>query len=227
MEATTTRKPRKTLRELPHKPKKYFSAFGEDVFILHHLKKMRQGVYVDIGALHPFSRSNTALLHKRGWRGINVDLNEEKIDIFNELRPEDINVVSAIGDREDVIDYYDFGDRPALNSISHQFAEVSRRKFNAPYVVKKVQMMRMDTLLEQHKDRLNEGRFNFLNIDVEGAEKAVLSGFSIGEYLPDVIAIELHTKDLRGLVEHDVTRLLESHGYRLIAKYFVTAMFVR
>jgi hypothetical protein len=53
-----------------------FSQFGEDLAICRLADQLglANGVYVDAGAYHPIFGSNTLLLSKKGWRGINVDL---------------------------------------------------------------------------------------------------------------------------------------------------------
>ena len=71
---------------------------GEDIAIEKYSKNIIKGFYVDIGAHHPVQRSNTCLLYKKGWRGINVDLSKFSLDLFNYLRPEDINIQCAISD---------------------------------------------------------------------------------------------------------------------------------
>jgi hypothetical protein len=60
------------------------SQFGEDLAILGVVKQLglRKGTYVDAGAYHPIFGSNTLLLHKQGWRGINVDLAAQRIATF-------------------------------------------------------------------------------------------------------------------------------------------------
>jgi hypothetical protein len=58
-----------------------------------------KGVYVDAGAFHPIFGSNTLLLHKKGWRGINVDLAAERVAEFNRYLPKDHNVVACLSDR--------------------------------------------------------------------------------------------------------------------------------
>jgi len=55
-------------------------------------------IYVDAGCFHPIHFSNTLLLLKRGWRGINIDMTPEKIEIFKILRPFDFNVCAALSD---------------------------------------------------------------------------------------------------------------------------------
>ena len=71
--------------------KKSYSMNGEDLFINNYFKD-KIGFYVDVGAYHPLELSNTYLLYKRGWSGINIDINSLSIDYFNFLRPDDINI---------------------------------------------------------------------------------------------------------------------------------------
>ena len=52
-------------------------------------------VYVDAGCYHPLHLSNTYLLYKRSWNGINIDISEFSIKLFNYLRPNDVNINSA------------------------------------------------------------------------------------------------------------------------------------
>ena len=39
-------------------------------------------------------------MYKRGWRGINIDLNSLSIDLFNYHRPDDINLNTGISNNE-------------------------------------------------------------------------------------------------------------------------------
>ena len=50
--------------------------------------------------------SNTYIVHKKGWSGINIDLEAEKIYCFNLARPKDINIVSAISDKHELVTIY-------------------------------------------------------------------------------------------------------------------------
>ena len=79
--------------------KKQYSRNKEDQYLKKIFKNKMNGTYVDIGAFHPYRFSNTYLLYKKGWRGTNVDLNKESIDLFNIARPDDINLNVAIGSK--------------------------------------------------------------------------------------------------------------------------------
>ena len=53
-------------------------------------------MYVDVGCYHPIELSNTALLYNKGWNGINIDISEYSIELFNFLKPDDINLNLAV-----------------------------------------------------------------------------------------------------------------------------------
>ena len=73
-----------------------YSQWGEDLFITQYFHKKNKGTYLDIGCFHPYMYSNTCLLYKKGWRGINIDINSTAIDLFNIARPKDFNICTTI-----------------------------------------------------------------------------------------------------------------------------------
>ena len=76
--------------------RKQYSQWGEDLYINSFFKNKNKGIYLDIGCFHPVMYSNTCLLYKKGWRGINIDINKTSIDLFNILRPKDINICACL-----------------------------------------------------------------------------------------------------------------------------------
>ena len=56
-----------------------YSFGGVDLLINYLFKGFKKGIYVDVGAQHPISNNNTFLLFKRGWCGVNIDLDKENI----------------------------------------------------------------------------------------------------------------------------------------------------
>jgi hypothetical protein len=77
-----------------------FSQFGEDLAVLRLAQQfgLTTGIYVDAGAYHPIFGSNTLLLHKQGWHGVNIDLSADRIAEFTRYRPKDYNVVACLSD---------------------------------------------------------------------------------------------------------------------------------
>ena len=80
--------------------KDFYSQFGEDKILFEIIPKtMLKGFYVDVGCFHPKKYSNTYMLYKRGWRGVNIDMEEDKINTFKIARPSDFNYLGAISDK--------------------------------------------------------------------------------------------------------------------------------
>ena len=68
-----------------------YSQLGEQMVILNILdrldKRALERVYVDIGAFHPYKGSNTYALYLRNWRGVVVEPNPAKTELFRLIRP--------------------------------------------------------------------------------------------------------------------------------------------
>ena len=59
----------------------------QDMFVLSMLDGKRNGVYVEIGADKPKIINNSYLLEKKfGWRGVSFELDNEKVEFFNQRR---------------------------------------------------------------------------------------------------------------------------------------------
>jgi len=82
-------------RKIKYKKNSY-SFNAVDLIVNYIFKDKKKGFYLDIGAQHPISNNNTYLLFKRGWSGINIDLDKKNIELFDIIRPKDINLNYAI-----------------------------------------------------------------------------------------------------------------------------------
>lgn len=72
-----------------------FSQFGEDLILQHLLPD--KGFYIDVGANHPVTHSNTWLFYQNGWRGITVEPNPCLAGLHRTRRPRDVVLAAAVG----------------------------------------------------------------------------------------------------------------------------------
>ena len=128
----------------------------------------------------------THLEKTTGWHGINVDINDFTLDLFNHLRPDDINIQSAISDYNGDIDFYYQKNFSQLNTTDINWA---KENFRNNFQTKKIKCQTFNNLLDQTKYK--NQKINFLNIDVEGAEMKVLKSLNFNKYNPEVICIEI------------------------------------
>ena len=103
--------------------KKQYSKNREDQFLKKFFQKKLNGIYVDIGAYHPYRFSNTYLLYLKGWSGLNIDPNKKSIELFNIARPNDTNLNIALGYKSKKQLMFYKKDFHPMNTLNKSFAK--------------------------------------------------------------------------------------------------------
>ncbi|WMW65047.1 FkbM family methyltransferase [Nitratidesulfovibrio liaohensis] len=201
-----------------------YSQEGEDIIIRRLLDTTKPGFYVDIGAHHPIRFSNTYSLYRSGWRGINVDATPGSMQLFDTLRPSDINIECAISNSCNPIPFYIFQEG-ALNTFDHALAEQYIQRGYPLAEIRDISPRPLAVLLNEHLPK--NQTIDIMNIDVEGQEMEVLKSNDWNLYKPSIIAIELLETPLTRLDAHPVTEFLKKQGYTPAAKLFNTTIFNR
>ena len=211
--------------------KKTYAMDGEDLAIENFVEKKEKGFYVDIGAHHPIQRNNTNLLFQKGWEGINIDINEFSIDLFNFLRPNDINLQIAVSDQEGEISFYYQKKFSQLNTTDKKTANYH---FNGKFKEKIIKCKPIKNILDESKFR--NKKIDVLKIDVEGAEMKVLETLNFEVYNPSLICIEilgyrhLDKKDKEIKIKKDkIYYFLVEKGYKKVwsGSSFCSHLFVK
>ena len=110
--------------------KKSYSISNVDLIIDRMFSKITNGIYIDIGCNHPIKFNNTYLLYKRGWKGINIDLDKKSISEFNLLRSKDYNLRALISDENDKEkEIFFYHERSAINTVSKNLIIHRKTKF--------------------------------------------------------------------------------------------------
>ena len=190
--------------------KKSYSQFGEDIIVSNYFGNF-VGKYVDIGCYHPIKYSNTALLHKKGWTGINIDLNKTSIDLFNSCRNNDINIFACLSDKIEDVEIFLDSEFSALNSVYSD----NIQKFNLKNLKKlKIQTKIFPQLIKEN--------FDFLNIDCEGSDFKILKTIDLKKYSPKVIIIEVSKKN-----KNEIYNYLNIYGYKIFEIKSLSHIFVK
>ena len=172
--------------------KKSYSMEKEDLEINKFLKRIDNGFYVDVGGYHPTHRNNTYLLYKKNWRGINIDLSKFSIDLFNYIRPDDINLNIAVSNKEGAITYYFQKKLSQLNTIKKNIAE---KRMQGEIREQQISSSRLTSIL--NKTKFKNRKIDFLNIDAEGADYDVLKSLDFNIYRPRLICVEIDIKNTK------------------------------
>ena len=198
--------------------RKSYAMDGEDIAVNLFNKKKDKGFYVDIGAHHPIQRNNTHLLFKKGWEGINIDVNKFSIDLFNFLRPRDLNLQIAVSDKEGEISFFFQKKFSQLNTTDK---ETAKENFQGNFQEKIVKCQTIQNILDNSKYK--NKKIDFLNIDVEGAEMKVLNTLNFKIYDPSLICIEiLGYREMQSeqrekeIKNNEIFKFLVNHGYKKV-----------
>jgi FkbM family methyltransferase len=192
--------------------KRSFAQSGEDIIADVAMGKKRRGTYVEVGAFHPKLFSNTYLFYKRGWRGVCIEPRPEAEELFDKARRKDIFVGMGVGEKKDVLEYWEFKDA-ATNTFSKVQAEKNIKEAGRRLKKKiNVTVMPLRDILAICKVET----VDLLSVDVEGMDLEVLKSNDWEKYRPKVVICEdLEFKPLEPKTSGVVKYLLDL-GYELV-----------
>ena len=185
-----------------------YSMEGEDLIIQDYLKNINNGFYVDAGCYHPLHLSNTYLLHKRNWSGINIDVSQFSIDLFNFLRPNDLNINSAVSNTDSEVTIFF---QKKISQLTTIYKEISKERMQGKIQEKNIKSQKLNTIL--NKSKFINRKIDFLNIDLEGADYEALQSLDFNTYRPKLICIEINDKNIFG---SDIFKFLNKLKYKLV-----------
>jgi len=188
--------------------KNSYAMDNEDTAILDYFKDKKNGFYVDIGCYHPIHRNNTYLLHMQNWSGINVDTSQFSIDLFDYMRPKDLNYHCAISDKNENIKLFYQKELSQLSTTEKSQAE---KVFQGNIKQKEINAFTLDEILSRGKYK--NSKIDFLDIDVEGADLKVIKGLSFDKFKPELVCIEIHEKEVK---LSEIYKFLVDKKYELI-----------
>lgn len=201
------------------------SQFGEEKKLLKLFNKNIKGIYVDLGCFHPTRSNNTFEFYKRGWKGLNIDLNPLSIDLFNYARPKDINICTAISNKKSRKKLYFLGDLDSKNTLDLNHKNWLSKQFNLKkkdFKIKSIKTNTLGQILEKNKIH----SIDFLNIDIEGHELDVLKSFDFKKFLIKVICVELlNYNKLSSAKKKQLVLLLKKNKFKLVDKSAINYIF--
>jgi FkbM family methyltransferase len=182
----------------------------EDVMLYRALREVKHGFYIDVGAQDPLIDSVTKAFYDRGWRGINIEPNEEYFRKLQNERPHDINLATAAGRGTGLVSFYEV----AHTGLSTTNAGYAERHSESGYQVERheVPCLTLDKVCADWRVTT----VHFLKIDVEGSEREVLEGFSFEEVRPWLVVVEATEPNAVQEVFAEWEGLLLEHRYRFV-----------
>lgn len=191
---------------------KNYAQLGQDLLAVYFFKHYpaSQNFFLDIGAFDGIGFSNTRLLFEQDWRGVCVEpvlKNYKKLDdLYKNTNVVTVRAAAA-----------DYEGEMILNVATIPWAKDWGSDVSSPsddaleqwpdYVWEKetVPTMSVNKILEQNKVY----RVDFVSLDVEGQEIAVLRGFDLQKYLPHLLVVEYSLRHERQVL----LQYLKKQGY--------------
>ena len=206
--------------------KKSYSMSGDDLVVEKYFKEIVNGFYVDLGCYHPIKHNNTMLLYQKGWRGINIDINEFSIKLFNFCRPDDLNLNLAVSDKNGEIDFYYQKKISALSTIKKSQSDLV---FQGKIKKKTISSQTLTQILDDSKYK--DKPIDFLDIDIEGADLDALKSLDFCRYSPKLICVEILHENMfinnNDIEKSDIYNLLKEKNYKKIWSGIFNHIFVK
>lgn len=163
---------------------------GEDRLLAERFAAKRGGYYVEVGALDGDFLSNTYYFEKAlGWSGVLVEANPAQAELCRANRPgSHVAAFAAVAPGDEGVATLEVADGNEGYSTLSANRTYSRILEERNLVMKPVEVRTttLDAILEDAKPP----QIDFVTIDVEGHERAVLAGFDVRRWKPTVILLE-------------------------------------
>ena len=169
--------------------------------------RRRPGAWIDVGAWDPVLDNVTQAFHLRGWRGLNIEPSPEYFPRLARARPGDVNIQAAAGDAEGSLTFWAY---PASGLSTGDAATAAQHSADGLEAVAfEVPVHRVDRLAAEH----GLGPIDFLKVDVEGMERAVLAGADLPRLRPRIVLIEATKPNSQVQTHAEWEDVLAAGGY--------------
>jgi FkbM family methyltransferase len=183
----------------------------EDVLLNRVFAEVDSGFYVDVGAYDPVKGSVTKAFYDRGWSGINL----EPGAVFEALaaaRPCDVNLQVAVLDYTGNVKFLETDADPGMSHVLDGRAASEETQGGT---VCSVICDTLANVIAKHSDRRP---IDFLKIDAEGTELAIIRSTDWRAIRPTVLVIEATLPWSNRLCNDEWEPILLAQGY--VRAYF-------
>jgi FkbM family methyltransferase len=205
-----------------------YAQCGEDVivdFVFETLFRIPRPTYLDIGAHHPTNLSNTYFFYRKGAQGVCVEADPILCAEIKKQRPRDICLNVGVGVTEETSADFFIMSSKSLNTFSKQEAE-RYQSYGSQKIetVIKVPLVPINRVIAEHFDACP----NFISLDVEGFDAAIIRSFDFELFRPEVVCVETitYTEDKS---EEKITEIIEcmtAKNYIVFADTYINTIFI-
>jgi FkbM family methyltransferase len=184
----------------------------EDLYLMRCFGERSEGFYIDIGSGHPVYDNMSFAFYLKGWSGITVEPNPWLAQLTRAVRPRDHHVEALVGAAAGEATFYLVNDFHGFSTMIADHARAAQTQFGKTSEALAVPVTTLKDLCEQHAPRA----FDFLKVDVEGAEQDVLLNGDWQRHRPKVVVVEALAPYTLAPAWEAWEPFLATHGYRYV-----------
>lgn len=197
-----------SLKEFLQNPSSYSLKDNKNIPLDHKLKLFLDhpyGFFIEVGAHDGISQSNTKIFEDLfGWNGLLIEPSFNQFMQCRKNRPysivEHYALVSSEYKKDTVIGDFD----------GHLMSSIRGTRLDRPDFSSEVPAITLSRLLDTH----HISNIDFLSLDTEGYELAVLQGIDFKRHRPKFILIEIYAHFYNAIIS-----ILKSNDYSLINNF--------
>jgi FkbM family methyltransferase len=159
----------------------------EDLYLMRCFGDRTNGFYIDIGSGHPVYDNVSFAFYLKGWSGITVEPNPWLAQLSRAVRPRDRHVEALVGSASGQATFYLVREFHGLSTMNQDHAQAALTQFGKSADAITVPLTTLSALCAAGQAPAS---FDFLKIDVEGAEPEVLFGGDWQRFRPKVVVVE-------------------------------------
>jgi FkbM family methyltransferase len=184
----------------------------EDLYLMRCFGGRSDGFYIDIGSGHPVYDNTSFAFYLKGWHGVTVEPNPWLARLTRAVRPRDRHIEALVGATIGEATFYLVNEYHGLSTMIERHAQSAQRQFGKASAPVTVPVTTLKDICEQHAP----AAFDFLKVDVEGAEQDVLLHGDWRRCRPRVIIVEALAPYTLAPAWNGWEPFLVEHDYRYV-----------
>src|SRR5215467_3896100 len=184
----------------------------EDLYLMRCFAAGSDGFYIDIGSGHPIYDNTSFAFYLKGWHGITVEPNPWLARLSRAVRPRDRHLEALVGATVGEAVFHLVNDFHGLSTMIESHARAAQTQFGKSSQAIVVPITTLKDLCQQYAPPA----FDFLKVDVEGAEPDVLLNGDWRAWRPKVVVVEALAPYTLAPAWEAWEPFLAEHGYRYV-----------
>jgi FkbM family methyltransferase len=184
----------------------------EDIYLMRCFGSRSDGFYIDIGSGHPVYDNASFAFYLEGWHGVTVEPNPTLAPLSRAIRPRDRHVEALLGASVGEAMFYLVEDFHGLSTMIEGHARAAHQQFGKSSQAMAMPVTTLHELCRRHAPPV----FEFLKVDVEGAEQEVLLNGDWQSFRPKVVVVEALAPYTLAPAWPAWEPFLAKHGYRYV-----------